>query len=153
MYLFISRYVKWFFNASQWLSGWSIVSNTWKLRAPCYDGEGPWSHASAHVKKSRVSQLNIICAIPFFAVQYESWSLLFNCIFFLYFFLSRHGEKYVRKSRLDWPDGAASRDSIKAVLKLPRLQVSHCICSTLHMLYNLFLLCVQVTQFDFYCRT
>ncbi|XP_063949118.1 serine/threonine-protein kinase AFC2 isoform X3 [Daucus carota subsp. sativus] len=36
--------------------------------------------------------------------------------------VDRHGEKYVRKSRLDWPDGAASRDSIKAVLKLPRLQ-------------------------------
>lgn len=46
----------------------------------------------------------------------------------LFFPLSRHGEKYVRKSRLDWPDGAASRDSIKAVLKLPRLQVGHCFC-------------------------
>ena len=36
---------------------------------------------------------------------------------------SRHAEKYVRRGRLDWPDGATSRDSIKAVLKLPRLQV------------------------------
>lgn len=37
-------------------------------------------------------------------------------------FFSRHAEKYVRRGRLDWPEGAASRDSIKSVLKLPRLQ-------------------------------
>ena len=36
--------------------------------------------------------------------------------------VDRHAEKYVRRGRLDWPDGAASRDSLKAVLKLPRLQ-------------------------------
>ncbi|KAJ9708763.1 hypothetical protein PVL29_000666 [Vitis rotundifolia] len=35
--------------------------------------------------------------------------------------VDRHGEKYVRKGRLDWPEGAISRESIKAVLKLPRL--------------------------------
>ncbi|XP_002530054.2 serine/threonine-protein kinase AFC2 isoform X3 [Ricinus communis] len=34
----------------------------------------------------------------------------------------RHAEKYVRKGRLDWPDAATSRESIKAVMKLPRLQ-------------------------------
>ncbi|KAL4584871.1 hypothetical protein LXL04_009481 [Taraxacum kok-saghyz] len=34
----------------------------------------------------------------------------------------RHADKYVRKGRLDWPEGAASRESIKAVMKLPRLQ-------------------------------
>ncbi|XVF43877.1 hypothetical protein PTKIN_Ptkin02bG0076000 [Pterospermum kingtungense] len=33
-----------------------------------------------------------------------------------------HAEKYVRKGRLDWPEGATSRESIKAVMKLPRLQ-------------------------------
>ncbi|XP_054821128.1 serine/threonine-protein kinase AFC2-like isoform X2 [Prosopis cineraria] len=33
----------------------------------------------------------------------------------------RHAEKFVRRSRLNWPEGAASRESIKAVLKLPRL--------------------------------
>ncbi|CAN6914536.1 unnamed protein product [Brassica oleracea] len=36
--------------------------------------------------------------------------------------VDRHAEKYVRRGRLDWPDGATSRDSLKAVLKLPRLQ-------------------------------
>lgn len=36
---------------------------------------------------------------------------------------SRHAEKYVRRGRLDWPEGATSRESIKAVQKLPRLQV------------------------------
>ncbi|XP_074274388.1 serine/threonine-protein kinase AFC2-like isoform X2 [Silene latifolia] len=34
----------------------------------------------------------------------------------------RHAEKYIRRGRLNWPEGATSRDSIKAVLKLPRLQ-------------------------------
>ncbi|KAF2907743.1 hypothetical protein DAI22_12g122150 [Oryza sativa Japonica Group] len=34
----------------------------------------------------------------------------------------RHSEKYVRKGRLNWPEGCASRDSMKAVMKLPRLQ-------------------------------
>ncbi|KAK4256643.1 hypothetical protein QN277_006342 [Acacia crassicarpa] len=33
----------------------------------------------------------------------------------------RHTEKFVRRSRLNWPEGAVSRESIKAVLKLPRL--------------------------------
>ncbi|CAI0390243.1 unnamed protein product [Linum tenue] len=36
--------------------------------------------------------------------------------------VDRHAEKYVRRGRLDWPDNATSRDSIKAVMKLPRLQ-------------------------------
>ncbi|KAJ1403281.1 Serine/threonine-protein kinase, active site [Sesbania bispinosa] len=34
----------------------------------------------------------------------------------------RHAEKYVRRGRLVWPEGATSRESIKAVMKLPRLQ-------------------------------
>ncbi|KAK2657960.1 hypothetical protein Ddye_011012 [Dipteronia dyeriana] len=35
----------------------------------------------------------------------------------------RRAEKYFRRgARLDWPDGATSRDSMKAVWKLPRLQ-------------------------------
>ncbi|KAM7254894.1 hypothetical protein ACFE04_020135 [Oxalis oulophora] len=33
----------------------------------------------------------------------------------------RRAEKYFRRMRLDWPDGAASRESLKAVWKLPRL--------------------------------
>ncbi|KAJ7956756.1 Serine/threonine protein kinase [Quillaja saponaria] len=32
-----------------------------------------------------------------------------------------HTGKFVKRGRLDWPDGAVSRESIKAVLKLPRL--------------------------------
>ncbi|KAH8492939.1 hypothetical protein H0E87_022261 [Populus deltoides] len=36
--------------------------------------------------------------------------------------VDRHAGKYVRRGRLDWPEGAASRESMKAVLKLPRLQ-------------------------------
>lgn len=44
---------------------------------------------------------------------------------------SRQAEKYVRRGRLDWPEGATSRDSIRAVLKLARLQVLStviCLC-------------------------
>lgn len=36
--------------------------------------------------------------------------------------VDRHAEKYVRRGRLDWPEGAASRESIRAVTKLLRLQ-------------------------------
>ncbi|XP_043724724.1 serine/threonine-protein kinase AFC1 isoform X3 [Telopea speciosissima] len=36
--------------------------------------------------------------------------------------VDRHAEKYVRRGKLDWPEGAATRESIRAVLKLPRLQ-------------------------------
>lgn len=36
---------------------------------------------------------------------------------------SRHAEKYVRRGRLDWPEGGTSKESIRAVQKLPRLQV------------------------------
>ncbi|KAG9138015.1 hypothetical protein Leryth_001279 [Lithospermum erythrorhizon] len=34
----------------------------------------------------------------------------------------RNAGKFIRRNRLDWPEGAASRDSIKTVYKLPRLQ-------------------------------
>lgn len=37
---------------------------------------------------------------------------------------SRRAEKYFRRgARLDWPEGATSRESMRAVWKLPRLQV------------------------------
>ncbi|XP_059657198.1 serine/threonine-protein kinase AFC2-like isoform X3 [Cornus florida] len=36
--------------------------------------------------------------------------------------VDRHAEKYVRRGRLNWPEGATSRESIKAVQKLPCLQ-------------------------------
>uniref|UniRef100_A0A2N9IVI2 Protein kinase domain-containing protein n=1 Tax=Fagus sylvatica TaxID=28930 RepID=A0A2N9IVI2_FAGSY len=55
----------------------------------------------------------------------------------------RHAEKYVRRGRLDWPDGANSRESIKAVMKLPRLQnlimehVDHSAGDLIHLLQGL----------------
>ncbi|KAL3835258.1 hypothetical protein ACJIZ3_009994 [Penstemon smallii] len=55
----------------------------------------------------------------------------------------RNAEKYVRRGRLDWPEGATSRDSIKAVLKLPRLQnlimqhVDHSAGDLIHLLQGL----------------
>ncbi|KAK1377266.1 Serine/threonine-protein kinase AFC2 [Heracleum sosnowskyi] len=57
--------------------------------------------------------------------------------------VDRHAGKYVRRGRLDWPEGAASRDSIKAVQKLPRLQnlimqhVDHSAGDLIHLLQGL----------------
>ncbi|XP_023886337.1 serine/threonine-protein kinase AFC2 isoform X2 [Quercus suber] len=57
--------------------------------------------------------------------------------------VDRHAEKYVRRGRLDWPDGATSRESIKAVTKLPRLQnlimehVDHSAGDLIHLLQGL----------------
>ncbi|XP_011005619.1 PREDICTED: serine/threonine-protein kinase AFC2 isoform X1 [Populus euphratica] len=57
--------------------------------------------------------------------------------------VDRHAEKYVRRGRLVWPEGAASRESIKAVLKLPRLQnlvmqhVDHSAGDLIHLLQGL----------------
>jgi dual-specificity kinase len=56
---------------------------------------------------------------------------------------SRHAEKYVRRGKLDWPVGATSRESIKAVTKLPRLQnlimqhVDHSAGDLIHLLQGL----------------
>ncbi|XP_040973386.1 serine/threonine-protein kinase AFC2 isoform X3 [Gossypium hirsutum] len=57
--------------------------------------------------------------------------------------VDRRAEKYVRRGRLDWPDGAASRESMRAVLKLPRLQnlimqhVDHSAGDLIHLLQGL----------------
>ncbi|XP_061364889.1 serine/threonine-protein kinase AFC2 isoform X1 [Gastrolobium bilobum] len=57
--------------------------------------------------------------------------------------VDRHAEKYVRRGRLDWPVGATSRESIKAVMKLPRLQnlimqhVDHSAGDLIHLLQGL----------------
>ncbi|KAI4336238.1 hypothetical protein L6164_014787 [Bauhinia variegata] len=57
--------------------------------------------------------------------------------------VDRHAEKYVRKGRLDWPEGATSRDSIKAVMKLHRLpnlimqHVDHSAGDLIHVLQGL----------------
>lgn len=39
-------------------------------------------------------------------------------------FCSKGAEKYFRRSRLNWPEGAVSRDSIRAVRKLDLLKVA-----------------------------
>ncbi|BAT76014.1 serine/threonine-protein kinase AFC2 isoform X1 [Vigna umbellata] len=57
--------------------------------------------------------------------------------------VDRNAEKYVRRGRLDWPEGATSRESIKAVMKLPRLQnlimqhVDHSAGDLIHLLQGL----------------
>ncbi|XP_051116714.1 serine/threonine-protein kinase AFC2-like isoform X3 [Andrographis paniculata] len=55
----------------------------------------------------------------------------------------RHAEKYVTRGRLDWPYGATSRESLRSVLKLPRLQnvimqhVDHSAGDLIHLLQGL----------------
>ncbi|XP_062169218.1 serine/threonine-protein kinase AFC2 isoform X1 [Alnus glutinosa] len=79
--------------------------------------------------------------------------------------VDRHAEKYVRKGRLDWPDGATSRDSIKAALKLPRLQnlimqhVDHSAGDLIHLLQGLLrydptdrLTAREALRHPFFCR-
>lgn len=95
--------------------GWSIIPNSWKFGAPCNDGKSPWTTTPAYVEESRVS------CYSFFSPSDGEANMKPNANFF-YVVFSRHADKYVRRGRLDWPEGAASRDSIKAVLKLPRLQ-------------------------------
>ncbi|XP_052182805.1 serine/threonine-protein kinase AFC1-like isoform X3 [Diospyros lotus] len=57
--------------------------------------------------------------------------------------VDRNAEKYVRRGRLDWPEGSTSRESIKAVQKLPRLQnlimqqVDHSAGDLIHLLQGL----------------
>ncbi|KAG2408212.1 Serine/threonine-protein kinase [Vigna angularis] len=57
--------------------------------------------------------------------------------------VDRNAEKYVRRGRLDWPEGATSRESIKTVMKLPRLQnlimqhVDHSAGDLIHLLQGL----------------
>lgn len=55
----------------------------------------------------------------------------------------RHAEKYIRRGKLDWPAGAASRDSVKSVSKLHRLpnlimqHVDHSAGDLIHLLQGL----------------
>ncbi|XP_019184591.1 PREDICTED: serine/threonine-protein kinase AFC2-like [Ipomoea nil] len=57
--------------------------------------------------------------------------------------VDRDVEKYLRKGMLDWPEGAASRESIRTVLKLPRLQnlvmkhVDHSVGDLINLLQGL----------------
>lgn len=103
--------------------GRSFVSDTWKLGALGHDGKGSWPNTSTHVKKSRVRALQKIPVIFILSIYYFS-----ICLSILYCWFSKPAEKFVRRGRLDWPEGATSRESIKAVLKLPRLQVCMIIC-------------------------
>lgn len=52
--------------------------------------------------------------------------LIACCMFVSLCFCSRGAEKYFRRGgRLNWPEGANSRESIRAVKRLDRLKVVH----------------------------
>lgn len=104
------------------IPGWSIVSNTRELRAFGNDGEGFGTSSRAYGSKSRVSDCG-----------FRSWqstclakliSLTDKFLAYCDIFCSRGAEKYFRRgSRLNWPEGAISRESIRAVNKMDRLKV------------------------------
>lgn len=71
----------------------------------------------------------LIFLLPHFCVQETSerykCSWLVACLCH-YAFCSRGAEKYFRRGgRLNWPEGANSRESIRAVKRLDRLKVVH----------------------------
>ena len=128
LYLYLAFLV--FYCALQWLNandllqlcicwtGWGFIPNTWKFGTSCNDGACAWSYATAYTEESGVSYMYIYTLI------YDHMlSLKLSALNLFFCFHSRHAGKYVRRGRLDWPEGAASRESMKAVLKLPRLQV------------------------------
>lgn len=104
------------------IPGWSIVSNTRELGAFGNDGEGFGTSSRAYGSKSRVSDFG-----------FRSWqsrclvkliSLTDKFLAYCDIFCSRGAEKYFRRgSRLNWPEGAISRESIRAVNKMDRLKV------------------------------
>lgn len=105
----------------QLIPGRSFISDTWELRASSHDGKGFRPVTSAHVEKSWVRphlRISIVNVIILMFYRKDLVIYVYNCSCF-----SRHAEKYVRRGRLDWPEGATSRESIKSVMKLPRLQV------------------------------
>ncbi|CAA2973615.1 serine threonine- kinase AFC2 isoform X3 [Olea europaea subsp. europaea] len=65
---------------------------------------------------------------------------------------NRHAKKYVRRDKLDWPEGVILRDSIKAVSKFPRLQnlvmqhVDHSGGDLIHLLQGLFMILMKGCQ-------
>lgn len=98
-------------------SGWGPFSNTRELGASCHDGKGFRAPATTYGGQSWVRKID-----PFF------FSFLFSSYGSTYFYAlcccSRRAEKYFRRGmRLDWPEGATSRESMRAVWKLPRLPV------------------------------
>lgn len=106
------------------VAGGSIVSDSWEPGALGHDGEGVRPDAAACAEKSRVRSCLPFWHLVFCIVGYASIYLIWHWkLTHLVIDYSRHAEKYIRRGRLDWPEGATSRDSIRAVLKLPRLQV------------------------------
>lgn len=95
----------------QTVAGWSSFPDSWELGASCNDGKGAWTTTSKYDHASRV------CYFITF-MECEAW------YWFCFWFHSRRTEKYFRRgTRLDWPEGATSRESMRAVWKLPRLPV------------------------------
>jgi len=106
------------------LAGRGAFPNAWKLGTFGHDGKGPRTFTTSYGAQSRVR--TIISSYLQHQIPAEN---NLNC-HFLYQnqngSCSRRSEKYFRRgAKLDWPEGATSRDSLKAVWKLPRLPVNN----------------------------
>lgn len=124
------------------MSGGSIVSNTREFGTFGNDGAGFRTSARAYDSKGRVSyswklgrisclyealiSVNVTLMMNEMYVVWDSecWTKL-NNVCACFNSCSRGCEKYFRRSRLNWPEGAVSRESIRAVKKLDSLKVFH----------------------------
>lgn len=103
---------------SLWI-GWGSFSNSWELGASCHDGEGFRAVATTYGGQGWVREFTVIAVFDCFSL-----SMWMNHLLCAWTCCSRRAEKYFRRGmRLDWPEGATSRESMKAVMKLPRLPV------------------------------
>jgi hypothetical protein len=101
-----------------WL-GWGPFSNSWELGTSCHDGEGFRTSATTHGDQGWVREFAVVAL--FVCSHLSMWINYFLCARSC---CSRRAEKYFRRgARLDWPEGATSRESMRAVTKLPRLPV------------------------------
>ncbi|RLN22349.1 serine/threonine-protein kinase AFC3 [Panicum miliaceum] len=90
------------------LLGGSIVSNTRESGTPSNDGEGSGTYTGAYDTESK-------CCNFMETLVYRGCSYMI--------FICSSAQKYFRRAtRLNWPEGAVSRESIRAVRKLDRLK-------------------------------
>lgn len=109
------------------LSGWGVVSDSWKLGAPGNDGKSFGTYSRAHDSKVQVSDDEFIDSFFLkFPFQWMSVKTRGGTIYTTISIRSKGAEKYFKRgSRLRWPEGAISRESINAVKKLGHLKVGY----------------------------
>lgn len=123
------------------VTGGGTFPDSWKLGTSCNDGKGVRAVASKYDCSSGVG---LSLSVYKYIHTHTHIYTLCNHTWYLFVY-SRRSEKYFRRgSRLDWPEGATSRESMRAVWKLPRLQVLLLYCA------NQFLFFMRRILFNFH---